>query len=573
MGANVQHGQADQPAGSATHAVVEALYDLPLGGSWRQLQEALCRFWVDEDSADRNEALLERHFQRALAILQRSPEAEPRWRTDLHRLPVPACVLDATARLVDANSGGRKHLALESDTSVELPVSGRIALQDAIRRLEADSLLAVRYADKDGGHTRIFLQRIPRSDSQSNDLFLAVIINTALPDSGPAALRQQFGLTDRESKLCLQLASGTSLDELAKKAEVKKSTLRSHLANSFIKLGVHSQPELVSLVLHTVFTAAHLEKHNADPPKLTPFLDPELHGHPKFTTVTLSDDRRLGFFEYGDPDGLPAIYLHGSLDCGLFMKMQRLSGNGVRLIAVERYGVGESSPNPDSGPDAYARDLIALIDHLGLSAYAVIGRSMGSWDAVSLADADPERARLLVLVSGRLPVSDYEQHRENSRFFQALFQSIWHSATVGKLMLQAMQLQVRLRGPQTFLSDNEDLPAVERKLISNPEYQRHMRSVWLRSGLNGTESVHAHLALYRTPVVHPPWEELDTPTVLIHGEQDKNVPIDLLLKQTQGFRNRKVVLLPDAGHRLAHFAMREVLGHTTACWSELPPQD
>lgn len=60
--------------------------------------------------------------------------------------------------------------------------------------------------------------------------------------------------------------------------------------------------------------------------------------------VSLKDGRRLGFAEYGDPDGVPCFYFHfapGSrLDPAVLFARCPAALAGIRLIAVDRPGLG-----------------------------------------------------------------------------------------------------------------------------------------------------------------------------------------------------------------------------------------
>lgn len=567
--------KARQDVIETADSVIEALYDLPLGGEWTVLQEALCNYWIalDHNEIDQREsvALLERHFERALKILEQSPSKGSRWRAQLYQIPVPACILNASGDLVDANPLGSARLAGSERDLPRLSARNRALTRDAITQLEnrGGKLTELQLELFSGERVKLFLGTLADTRVEHARLYLAVVVNSDLPAEGLDALARQFKLTPAETRLCLQLAAGRSLDELAKQTEVKKTTLRTHLYSCFSKLNVKSQPELVALVLNNLFAINQLTTITREPPKMTRFVEPELHGYPLFRKLSLADGRSIGYFEYGDPDGIPALYLHGSLDCGLFMQRQHLEERGIRFLAVERGGVGESEPNPDPSPEAYARDLTELVDQLKLQEFAVIGRSMGSWDAIAFALSAPHRARLLVLASGRLPVEQRQDHAKHSSFYRSLYNSVWHSPAMGKLMLRGMLLQLRVNGPQRFMPE-DGLPEAEIELVHDPLYRRHMTNVWFRSAAFGTGPTNEHLKLYRNPVSNPPWRNCAIPTLLIHGDKDANVPLDSVLAQTATFTNRTVRILPNVGHRLVHLAMGEVLDHVREMWSTLP---
>lgn len=100
-------------------------------------------------------------------------------------------------------------------------------------------------------------------------------------------------------------------------------------------------------------------------------------------------------------DGLPFVFQHGlGGDVGqpfaLFAPPP-----GVRLLAFDCRGHGETRPLGEEDRltfDAFADDLIALLDGLGIPAAVVGGISMGAGVALNAALRYPDRVRGLVLV-------------------------------------------------------------------------------------------------------------------------------------------------------------------------------
>ena len=79
--------------------------------------------------------------------------------------------------------------------------------------------------------------------------------------------------------------------------------------------------------------------------------------------------------------------------------------DGVRVIAPDLRGRGRSNGlvGP-AGLAAHARDLVAVLDALGVERAVVVGHSMGAFVALVLGDLYPERVSRLVLVDGGLPL-------------------------------------------------------------------------------------------------------------------------------------------------------------------------
>jgi pimeloyl-ACP methyl ester carboxylesterase len=63
-------------------------------------------------------------------------------------------------------------------------------------------------------------------------------------------------------------------------------------------------------------------------------------------SLYLRDGRRLGYAEYGDPQGLPVFFFHGTpgsrFECGHADIADDFRRAGARLIAPDRPGIGLS---------------------------------------------------------------------------------------------------------------------------------------------------------------------------------------------------------------------------------------
>ena len=75
--------------------------------------------------------------------------------------------------------------------------------------------------------------------------------------------------------------------------------------------------------------------------------------------LMLADGRRLACAEYGDPDGLPVLALHGTPGSRLMFALADAAARsrGMRLIAPERPGYGLSDCRPSASLARAATDL------------------------------------------------------------------------------------------------------------------------------------------------------------------------------------------------------------------------
>lgn len=123
-------------------------------------------------------------------------------------------------------------------------------------------------------------------------------------------------------------------------------------------------------------------------------------------TLTLSDGRKLGFATYGAEIGPTVFFLHGFGDCRLTGAIYEDPGKklGVRVVAVDRPGVGLSSPQKHRTTLDHAEDVRQLAAHLDAKTYSVVGASGGGPSALACAYALPgEQLKSVSLVCGTGP--------------------------------------------------------------------------------------------------------------------------------------------------------------------------
>jgi 2-hydroxy-6-oxonona-2,4-dienedioate hydrolase len=98
--------------------------------------------------------------------------------------------------------------------------------------------------------------------------------------------------------------------------------------------------------------------------------------------------------------GTPLLMVHGSgggHDQGMAFAGS-LASQGIRVIAVSRFGYLRTPMHLDSSPEAQADAHVCLLDALGISTAAVVGGSAGGPSALQMAIRHPDRVSALVLL-------------------------------------------------------------------------------------------------------------------------------------------------------------------------------
>lgn len=123
-------------------------------------------------------------------------------------------------------------------------------------------------------------------------------------------------------------------------------------------------------------------------------------GAPRAGRVVLPDGRALAWTEYGTPGGTPVLYMHGWPGAAVELAHADApaAARGVRLIGVDRPGIGGSDFRPGRTLLDWAGDVAALLDQLGLARVGLIGCSGGGPYALALAKALPHRLSRVALI-------------------------------------------------------------------------------------------------------------------------------------------------------------------------------
>jgi pimeloyl-ACP methyl ester carboxylesterase len=236
------------------------------------------------------------------------------------------------------------------------------------------------------------------------------------------------------------------------------------------------------------------------------------------------EDVKLYYQDIGK--GKPAVFIHGwPLSHEMWeYQVTELYKQGVRCISYDRRGFGKSSkPESSYDYDTLAADLNAVIEQLGLDDVTLLGFSMGGGEAVRyLSTYGTQRVSKIVLVSAVTPymlkTTDNEYGIDREVFAE---------------MMDGMK-QDRI----AFLDDfGKAFFGVN--LVNHPvsapllEYYRTLAS--LASPIATQECAISFSSTdFRKDV-----SAIDIPTLIIHGDADKTVPI-----QSSGDRTSD--LLPDA---------------------------
>lgn len=119
-------------------------------------------------------------------------------------------------------------------------------------------------------------------------------------------------------------------------------------------------------------------------------------------TVTVAHGRKLAYAEWGDPNGKPVFFFHGTPMSRVWCPDESATrAAGVRLIAIDRPGIGGSDVLEARTFGDWPVDVVGVADALGIGRFAVVGLSAGGPYAAACAALIPARLTGVAIVSSR----------------------------------------------------------------------------------------------------------------------------------------------------------------------------
>ncbi|MDR1359098.1 MAG: alpha/beta hydrolase [Coriobacteriales bacterium] len=129
---------------------------------------------------------------------------------------------------------------------------------------------------------------------------------------------------------------------------------------------------------------------------------------PDYRYADLDTGIRIAYVELGDPSAPPVLFLHGATDSYLSWSQiaPRVADAGYHVIVPELRGHGRSD-KPEAGPytvESHSADIDALLAQLDVEQAHVVGHSLGTFVAQSLAAERPDRVKSLTLIGSAATV-------------------------------------------------------------------------------------------------------------------------------------------------------------------------
>ncbi len=256
--------------------------------------------------------------------------------------------------------------------------------------------------------------------------------------------------------------------------------------------------------------------------------------------ITTNDGVQLYYKDWGPRNGPVVVFSHGwplSSD-SWESQMIFLASQGYRVVAHDRRGHGRSSqPWEGNDMDHYADDLATVIDTLDLNGVTLVGFSTGGGEVARyIGRHGTGRVKKAVLVSAVTPMMLQTPSNPNGVPI-AVFDGLRKASLEGRSQLY---LDIA-SGPFFGLNRPGAKPA-----------QALIQSFWAQGMQGGHKNTYDSIAAFSATDFRDDLKKFDVPTLVIHGDDDQIVPIDISGRAAARLiKNAQLIVYPGAPHGLA----------------------
>ena len=260
--------------------------------------------------------------------------------------------------------------------------------------------------------------------------------------------------------------------------------------------------------------------------------------------VVMVDGLNVHYKDTGPKDAPVVLLLHGF---GSSLQTWDLWAAKLetqyRVIRLDLPGFGLTGPSPlhDYSESGDLATLTHFVNKLGLTSFSIVGQSMGGKMAWSLAAAEPDRVKALVLMA---PDGFPEAKDIGTKPYAV-------PAIMGLMKFCLPKYLVRKSIEPAFF----DASALSDSLVDR--YYDMLRAPGVRAAI----LERSNQTIYTDPV--PRLKKITAPTLLIWGDKDRMIPSSNAQSYAKVLSSSKTVLLPNSGHLVQEEQPELGLAHVT----------
>lgn len=257
------------------------------------------------------------------------------------------------------------------------------------------------------------------------------------------------------------------------------------------------------------------------------------------------ENQKLGIYEYGTETDHVVFYFHGfpgsRLDGFLFNFNSVATDLGLKIIAIDRPGIGNSDFKPNRKLQDWNVDVCKIADHLKINKYSVLGISGGAPYALSVAFGLSERLYTVSIVSGMGPY----QYKESLVGSAMLIPKL--KGLLRRIIVWFMKMGI-YKNPENFKNRIcSTLPVSDNQYLISSGKLQHIVTAFQEAFKQGLKGYLHEAKIYKCK-----WDfdikSIKSKVYLWHGIDDKNVSVELARRIASEIPNCQATYIENEGH-------------------------
>jgi pimeloyl-ACP methyl ester carboxylesterase len=236
---------------------------------------------------------------------------------------------------------------------------------------------------------------------------------------------------------------------------------------------------------------------------------------------------------------------------------------GVRLITIDRAGIGRSDPDPDKSLLSFAADVEAVADQLALERLFVLGHSGGGPYALACAHALGDRVASAAVVSGFAPFDRPDAYAGMTKRMRGYVRVLRAAPWLAGPLMRGTPKRYAKDPDKAFAQQFGELCDADRLAFENAAWRDNA----LASAVEGLAGGHSAMALESKLLFVRPWgfspAEIGCHVDLWYGGADTLVAANAGRYLDDVITDSRLQILPAEGHTLCLTRWAEILRSLT----------
>ena len=267
-------------------------------------------------------------------------------------------------------------------------------------------------------------------------------------------------------------------------------------------------------------------------------------------TLRLRDGRLIGYLQVGKVDG-PAVFHfhgHGSSRLEALAVAEQAAALGVRLIALDRPGIGQSSADKGYRLLDWPDDVVEVADQLRIGRFAVEGISAGGAYALACTYKYPDRLTACGLISTLPPGALIRKAGP------LWMRAVWW---IGEYLPPLFRFYLALLPDRAadersverqLLRFSSHVAEADQLLLRTPELREQLVRAMVESRRQGSGGSRYEAMILAQPWGFKPGEITFEKIFLWHGERDRFIPAAPARLLARELPRCTAVFYPEEGH-------------------------